>query len=84
MSRINTGKITGKVRIRIMRPWRGYPVGTVISPPGAMRQILLQAKDSLGNKVAELEEEPVEEIKAEETTVETEVRRGRPRKGEQK
>ena len=85
MSKINTGKITGKVRIRIMRPWRGYPVGTVISPPGAMRQILLQAKDHMGNKVAELEEEVVEEVMIEETP-ETEVRRGpgRPRKGEQK
>ena len=85
MSRINTGKITGKVRIRITRPWRGYPVGTIISPPGAMRQILLQAKDSLGNKVAELEEEPFEEVKAEENLKPaTEVRHARPRKGEPK
>jgi len=53
MSRINTSKITGKIRIRIIRPWRGYPVGAVIKPPGAMRQILLQAKDQLGNRVAE-------------------------------
>ena len=59
MSRINTSRITGKIRIRFMRPWRGYPVGAVIQPPGAMRQILLQAKDQLGNKVAEevIEEE---------------------------
>jgi len=57
MSRINTSKITGKIRIRIIRPWRGYPVGAVIKPPGAMRQILLQAKDQLGNRVAEVVEE---------------------------
>ena len=64
MSRINTSKITGKVRIRITRPWRGYPVGAVIKPTGALRQILLQAKDQLGNRVAEVveekESEPVE------------------------
>ena len=59
MSRINTSKITGKVRIRITRPWRGYPVGAVIKPPGALRQMLLQAKDQLGNRVAEIVEEEV-------------------------
>lgn len=55
--RVKSMKIAPKIRIRIMRSWRGYPVGTIISPPGAMRQILLQAKDQLGNKVAE----PVDE-----------------------
>ena len=59
-SKINTGKITGKVRIRILRPWRGYAVGAVIKPPGALAQIVLQTKDQLGNPVAEqvLEPEP--------------------------
>lgn len=52
-TKINTGKIGSRIRVRIMRPWRGYPVGAVIAPPGAMRQILLQAKDPLGNKIAE-------------------------------
>jgi hypothetical protein len=58
-SRTNIGRIGGRIGVRIMRPWRGYPVGAVINPPGAMRQILLQAKDQLGNKVAEIVEEPV-------------------------
>ena len=60
MSKINTGKITGKVRVRILRPWRGYAVGAVIKPPGALAQIVLQTKDQLGNPVAEqvLEPEP--------------------------
>ncbi|MFA7278917.1 MAG: hypothetical protein WC100_02370 [Sterolibacterium sp.] len=53
-------KIAPKIRIRIMRSWRGYPVGTIISPPGAMRQILLQAKDQLGNKIAEQVDEVIE------------------------
>ena len=69
MSRINTSKITGKIRIRIMRPWRGYPVGAVIKPPGAMRQMLLQAKDQLGNHVAEeVEEEEATQVAAKPTT----------------
>jgi len=54
-------RISRKVpRIRILRSWRGYPVGAVIAPPGAQRQILLQAKDPLGNKIAELVDEPPE------------------------
>jgi hypothetical protein len=40
-------------RIRILRSWRGFPVGAIIQPPAGARQILLQAKDQLGNKVAE-------------------------------
>jgi hypothetical protein len=69
MSRINTSKITGKIRIRIIRPWRGYPVGAVIKPPGAMRQILLQAKDQLGNRVAEeVEEEAADPVAAKAAT----------------
>jgi hypothetical protein len=32
-------------------------VGAVIQPPGGARQILLQAKDPLGNKIAEIVEE---------------------------
>lgn len=66
MSRINTGRLGGRIRVRIMRPWRGYPVGAVIQPPGAMRQILLQAKDQLGHKVAE---EVVEDEALPENTV---------------
>ena len=57
--RINMARIGSRIsrkvpRIRILRSWRGYPVGAVIQPPGAARQILLQAKDPLGNKIAEL------------------------------
>lgn len=59
MSKINTGKITGKIRVRIMRPWRGYPVGTIITPPAGLRQILLQTNDQLGHSVAEVVAEDV-------------------------
>jgi len=63
--RINMARIGSRIsrkvpRIRILRSWRGYPVGAIIQPPGGQRQILLQAKDQLGNKVAELVEEPPE------------------------
>lgn len=34
----------GKIRVRMTRPWRGYPAGAVIKPPAALRQILLQEK----------------------------------------
>lgn len=99
MSKIDTGKIAAKIRVRITRSWRGYPIGAIISPPGAMRQILLQAKDQLGNKVAELVEEPDAYIspgqvhehfemqnRVDEAEAATEVKRGpgRPRKGESK
>jgi hypothetical protein len=62
--RINLARIGSRIsrkvpRIRILRSWRGYPVGAVIQPPAGPRQILLQAKDQLGNKVAELVEEPI-------------------------
>lgn len=58
--KVKSVKIAPKIRIRFTRSWRGYPVGAVINPPGAMRQILLQAKDQLGNKVAEVvDEDPV-------------------------
>jgi len=97
MSKIDTGKIAAKIRVRITRSWRGYPVGAIISPPGAMRQILLQAKDQLGNKVAELVEEATEELEQdvlngdrgegdpEPTGIMNYMKkRGRPRKGESK
>jgi hypothetical protein len=32
----------GKIRVCIKRRWRGYPVGAVIKPPGALRKMLLQ------------------------------------------
>lgn len=76
MSKINTGKITPKIRVRITRPWRGYPVGAVITPPGALRQVLLQAKDQMGNKVAE---EVVESPQAEQTPEIAKPKRGRPK-----
>jgi len=64
--RVNLARIGSRIsrkvpRIRILRSWRGYPVGAVIQPPGGARQILLQAKDQLGNKIAELVEEPIEQ-----------------------
>jgi hypothetical protein len=54
-NRINTGKLGAGIRVRILRPWRGYPVGAIIAPPGGLRQILLQAKDQLGRQVASIE-----------------------------
>jgi hypothetical protein len=57
MSRIGNRTSRKVPRIRILRSWRGYPVGTVIQPPGGARQILLQAKDPLGNKIAEVVDE---------------------------
>ena len=61
--RINMSRIGNRFgrhvpRVRILRSWRGYPVGAVIQPPGGLRQVLLQAHDQLGNKIAELVEEP--------------------------
>jgi hypothetical protein len=57
-NRMNIGKITGKIPIRIIRTWHGsMPVGTALKAPGAMRQVLMQAKDPLGNKIAEVYEE---------------------------
>lgn len=60
MSKINTARIHSKIRVRILRPWRGYPAGSVISPPAGMRQMLLQAKDRMGKPVAEKIEATVE------------------------
>ena len=67
MSRIGNRTSRKVPRIRILRSWRGYPVGAVIQPPGGARQILLQAKDPLGNKIAELlpEERDVVDEKSE-------------------
>jgi hypothetical protein len=62
MSRLGNRTSRKVPRIRILRSWRGYPVGAVIQPPGGARQILLQAKDQLGNKIAEIVEEPDDHI----------------------
>lgn len=56
--RINTSKISGRIRVRIQRPWRGYPIGAIIAPPAGLRQIILQAKDQLGRHIAVIEPEP--------------------------
>lgn len=53
-SRLGMRGINGKIRVRILRPWRGYKAGDVITPPGALRTELLRKKDQLGNKFAEL------------------------------
>jgi hypothetical protein len=82
--RINTSKISGRIRLRITRPWRGMQVGTIITPVAAMRQVLLQQVDQLGQHIAEVVEEdkPVasEIVKAwiDEMAVEP-VKRGRGR-----
>lgn len=61
--RVNTGRLGGRIRIRITRPWRGYSVGAIIDPPGGARQILLQARDQMGNRVAEIvDDTPAPEI----------------------
>jgi hypothetical protein len=52
-TKINTGKISGRIGIRILRPFRGYPVGTVLHPTAGARQVYLGTRDQLGNKVAE-------------------------------
>ena len=54
MSRLPSRGITGKIAIRIKRPWRGWKAGAVINPPAALRTQLLRQKDQLGNRVAEL------------------------------
>jgi hypothetical protein len=73
MTRIGN-RLSNKVpRVRFLRSWRGYPAGAVIAPPGGLRQILLQAHDQLGNKVAELVDEPSDEQQAEEAQLQTEA-----------
>jgi len=88
----NITRVSGKIprpRIRIIRSWRGYPVGAVIQPPGGLRQILLEAKDQLGNKVAEMVEEtpdPVvepQEAPVVEAEVEAKPKRSSKKKGDQ-
>jgi len=54
--------MTGRIKIRISRAWRGYKVGDVIQPVAALRQQLLRQKDQLGNKIAvEVKEEAFEQ-----------------------
>ena len=58
--RLKTGRIgTNKqprerIKIRILRSWRGYGPGAIISPPAGARQILLSATDQLGRQIAEI------------------------------
>jgi TolA-binding protein len=54
MSRLISRGMTGRIKIRISRAWRGYKVGDVIQPVGALRQQLLRQTDQLGNKIAEV------------------------------
>jgi hypothetical protein len=56
----------GTIAIRIKRPWRGYPVGTVIYPPVALRKQLI--KLSLGEEISE---EAAKEKKEEPVVVES-------------
>ena len=64
MSRINS-----RIKVRIKRKWRGYSVGEVISPPAAVRQILIS------DEIAEIYEEAPKEVKQEPPRP-----RGRPKK----
>ena len=73
--KIDTSRIVNKIAVRIVRKWRNYEAGVVIRPPGAVRQILLEAKDTEGNPVAEIVEE-YDNIK-EDSPIDV-VRRGRP------
>ena len=57
MSRLISRGMTGRIKIRISRAWRGYRVGDVIQPVAALRQQLLRQTDQLGNKIAELVED---------------------------
>lgn len=62
MSRLKTERMTTpqtkqmreRIRIRILRSWRGYGPGAIIEPPAGARQILLSATDQLGRQVAEI------------------------------
>ena len=83
--RINTSKISGKIKVRILRAWRGFPVGTVIVPVGALRAMLLQEKGPLGEQIAEVVEDAAApaEVTPEVTPEVAPVKRGpgRPPKG---
>lgn len=46
------------VPVRLLRPWHGRPVGAVIRPPGAIREVLLASKDQSGTPFAELVTDP--------------------------
>jgi len=101
MSRLPTRgarpRIKPGIRVRIRRPWKGYPVGAVIEPPGTLRSVLVQ------HGIADVVEEtaPVDEVVVEAVAPEAEPeqaaepesgtdreeiekpkRRGRPRKGD--
>jgi len=65
--KIDTSRIADKIAVRIVRKWRNFDAGTIIRPPGAVRQILLEAKDQAGKPVAEIVDEvkpaaPADEI----------------------
>ena len=63
-------------QVEMLRPWRGYPVGARIRPPGVLRQVLLQQniaalvsdkpKKSAPKKVSPKVEEPKAEVVKEE------------------
>ena len=59
-SRINTGKIASKIRIRIIDNGVGYSIGTILNLPAGARQVMLSKRNALGNKVAEIIEEPTQ------------------------
>ena len=62
MSRELSRGFRGRIKVRILRPWRGYKAGSVIAPVGALRKELLRSTDQLGNHFAEELPPEVEEV----------------------
>jgi len=80
-----------KIRVRIARPWRGYPVGAVIQPPGTLRSVLVNhgIAEIVDESVAadepvivEAAEETETDIVTDRDEIEKPKRRGRPRKAD--
>jgi len=57
--------------MRLLRPWRGYPVGATIRPAGLLRDVLVQ--EGIGEVVEEVKDPPVETVKAAKKEPEPEI-----------
>jgi hypothetical protein len=80
-----SSKISDRLpKMRLTKPWRQYPVGAVIQPPGTLRQVLQER--GIGEVIDEPAKESAEPV-VEETPETPEApepvkkkRRGRPKK----
>ena len=61
-SRVNTGKISGKIRIRIINNGAGFMIGTILNLPAGARQVMLAKTNMLGEKIAEVVEDELDEL----------------------